>query len=148
MPWPYDPTDNKPATGIDWTKADQIALKARPNIWRKVAKNDAVRLSTDPKYASIFATLPEHAKRAVFGVCGEVYETEEYDYDDPKSARDDILGRLETLMSDADDAGNLTAKARAIEIMAKVQKLFETHKLEDRQVTIKVVTGVERELVK
>jgi hypothetical protein len=153
MPWPYDPTDNEPATAIDWTRADPVALNAKPAVWRKLAKADAVRLSTDPRYKKIFAALPLHAKKAVLHVCGEVYEDEEFVAKDPRDReppltkrgpKEDILSRLEGLLEEADDAGDLTAKARGIEIMAKVQKLFEKNDQEDKQVTINVVTGVPR----
>ena len=150
--WPYDPTSQTPPkSGIVWSDAAPGFKEAPLKVWRKISKHDAVTLSTDPRCVAVFDSLAPEIKEAVSAVAsGRPEEKRKAEVKEPKAKprteKENLLEMLERVMEDAEQAEDLVARMRGIELRAKLHSLLTQRVSEDdRNVTINIVTGVNRE---
>jgi hypothetical protein len=61
-----------------------------------------------------------------------------------KSSKEEILKRVDDTVNDAEQDGDLVAKLRGLELMAKVEQLLSTKERVDPNIVINIVTGVDR----
>jgi hypothetical protein len=102
---------------------------------------------SEPSLAGILAKLSDEQREAIAAIAEERKENRAQPVKPRKaiSEKDTILAQLERVMDEADQAEDLTAKLRAIELRARLHALLNTKLNEDeRSITINVVTGVDR----
>jgi hypothetical protein len=146
--WPYNPSSTSPPKrGILWANMHPDSLDAPLPVWRKVNKIDAAKLMSEPSLAGILAKLSDEQREAIAAIAEERKENRAQPVKPRKaiSEKDTILAQLERVMDEADQAEDLTAKLRAIELRARLHALLNTKLNEDeRNIVINVSTGVDR----
>jgi len=146
--WPYNPSSTSPPKrGILWANIHPESLDAPLPVWRKVSKIDAAKLMSEPSLAGILAKLSDEQREAIAAIAEERKENRAQPVKPRKaiSEKDTILAQLERVMDEADQAEDLTAKLRAIELRARLHALLNTKISEDEKtINIVVNTGVKR----
>lgn len=145
--FPYNAKSTTWAKAIDWLKCDPLIGGAPARVWRKVTSADADMLRKDPRLRSIFAQLPDDIKEIVGAVAEgrQIAKPAAAPKAAQKSEREIILDMIESVITESDETGDLTAKLRGIELRAKMASLLSQKTPdEERSIVINVVTGVER----
>lgn len=141
--WPSDPKSTMVATGIDWTAASPLAFQAPISVWKRLTVNDALRLANDTRYKPIFKALPADVQSVVMSIAIKEDKLKEKLAED--ATRDSILKEVDEAIKEAGDSDNIGAKLQGIKLKAELFQLLTKKPQEDTQITINVVTGVERE---
>lgn len=140
--WPNDPKSTIVGTGIDWRAASPLAFNAPKTVWKRVQQQDALRLTEDPKYRPIFKTLPDDIQALILGIATNADKKEQERQE--AANRDTILKEIDDAIKEAEDADDIAAKLRGLELKARLHQLLNQKPVEDTVVTINVITGVER----
>jgi len=145
--WPSNPESATPAKGILWNEAHPMSFQAKPSVWKKISVEAAQRLRTDPRYIPMFNTLSAEVQEIVNAIADKrpVEHAKPVEKAGRTSTKDDLISRIESVISDAADDGDTAGRLKGIEMIAKLHALM-TQKVaeDDRVVTINVVTGVVR----
>lgn len=141
--WPNDHESKVVGTGIDWRAASPLAFRAPVNVWKRVAQQDALRLRDDPKYAPIFRTLPEEIQVVIHEIADAVAKKRETEANEANKGT--ILKEIDAAIREAEDADDITAKLRGLELKAKLHQLLSPKAQEDQVINIFVTDGVSRE---
>jgi hypothetical protein len=114
-------------------------------VWKRVAEVDLKRLKTEPRNAALWTSLSPEAKEKVQAALDR-RNPEKAGKETPaaNSPKEKILARVDQAISEAEDDGDLTAKLRGLELVARIEKLLATQPTQDRETTINVITGVPR----
>lgn len=145
--FPYNPKSRSVATSIDWLKASPLAWDAPFPLWKKVSPVDLKRLQTEPRFARLYESLDAATKEKVqASIDGRTPDREPVaKAGSSASEKQNLLELLESVLMKADDAGDLTAELRAIELRGKLHALLtQKSSEEDRNITINIVTGIDR----
>lgn len=144
--WPYNSASHAVAKSIDWSRMAPLASKARPSVWRKIAKTDADKLRSDPRFKAIFQSLDPATQEIVNALAddrpaerGAAVRTKT-----EPSTKSTILDRINDAILTAEETDDMAAKLRGLELYAKIEQLLSVKPVEDRNITINVLTGVER----
>jgi ERCC4-type nuclease len=146
--WPHNHKSGVVANEIDWVKASPLAFHASQALWRRVSKKNALALIHDPKTRGIFTSLPADVQLTLT----EIAEGEDnkrkaaaaVKEQKQESEKEDILRRINEGIQEAEEAEDLQAKFKGLEMLAKVQQLLTTKPQEDPTIIIQVITGVTR----
>jgi hypothetical protein len=144
--WPHDHKSGMVDREIDWLRASPLAFHAGPPMWKRIPKKDARALMGEESLRGIWMSLPQEIQEIV----KEVAEGEEAKQRkarkelDNTHEKNDILKQIRETITEAEDAEDLTAKLRGIELLAKVQNLLTQKPQEDPTIIINVISGVER----
>ena len=144
--WPHDHKSGIVDREIDWLRASPLAFHAGPPVWKRIPQNAAKTLCQESSLRGIFMSLPPEIQ----GVVKEVADGEETKQRkarkelDNTHTKNDILKQIRDTINDAEEAEDLTAKLRGIELLAKVENLLTQKPQEDQTIIINVVSGVER----
>lgn len=141
--FPYDPTARDTCERIDWFRVHPASWQAPVRKWRRVSLQDIVEFVADERYARLYEGVPMELK-VEFKRRAESREEAEKQAPKIRSSKDDILLRVDEVVGDAEVEGDLTAKLRALELMAKVEQLLSVRERPDPVITINVITGVPR----
>lgn len=142
--WPYDPTSRDTATNIDWVRVHPQSMQSPARRWRRVALADLAKLSTHDAYKRVYDALPMEIKAEITRRLEHNEEADSPREDVPRSSKEQILKRVDDTIEDAELDGDLVAKLRGLELMAKVEQLLSTKVQQDPQITINVITNVPR----
>jgi hypothetical protein len=146
--WPYNASGGQVALGIAWGDADPLAFQAKPHIWRKVSKEDAEKLRRDPRLTGIFRSLSPEIQEVVNAVAEARAAHPATPASSPKkrTVKDDMIDRIEQIIADAESDDDITGRLKGVEMLAKIHALLNQKQPdEERQVTINVITGVQRD---
>lgn len=144
--WPYDPANFSVASSINWMEADSLAFRSPIQVWKKVKASDANALRRDVRYKAIYASLDADTKAIIDSIAdGAPIRRPSPIQPKGDSTKDDILGQVENVIADAEAEGDTTARLKGIELLAKLHQLLSQKPIEDKEIVINVVTGVERE---
>ena len=143
--FPYDPSARDTCERIDWHRVHPQSLTANVRKWRRVSLQDLRNLTTNPTYARMYEAMPMELKSEFKRRLDQSEEAEDPIPTQPRSSKEQILKRVDDTIEDAEIDGDLVAKLRGLELMAKVEQLLSTKVQQDPTITINVVTGVSRE---
>jgi hypothetical protein len=141
--FPYDPNSRETAERIDWVRIHPQSMQVNVRRWRRVSLADIQNLMTNPSSARIFEAMPMELK-AEFTRRVEHREDADIPPERTKSSKEEILKRVDDTVNDAEQDGDLVAKLRGLELMAKVEQLLSTKERVDPNIVINIVTGVDR----
>lgn len=137
--WPYNPESLKLAKVIDWTSASKEAMAAaRPGMIRKLEVTQLRTLKS--RYQSLFDAMPADAREAAEAKMEGRKESEKPTAS-PLSKKDEILARIERIMSDAVDDPKI--QLAGVEMTAKLEALFN-QKQEDQGLAARMLKARER----
>ena len=105
---------------------------------------DLRNLTTNPTYARMYEAMPMELKSEFKRRLDQSEEAEDPIPTQPRSSKEQILKRVDDTIEDAEIDGDLVAKLRGLELMAKVEQLLSTKAQQDPTITINVITGVPR----
>lgn len=145
--WPYNPESHAVAKAIAWADAHPLAFQAKASVWKKLMHTDADKLRSDIRFRAIFSSLSAETQEIVNAVAERrpVERQKPVEKAGPRSIKDDIISRIEAVMQEAEEAGDITGQLRGVELIAKMHALLSQKTSEDdRVVNITVDTGVRR----
>jgi hypothetical protein len=144
--FPYNPKSLKPASSIDWAMANPLSWEAPFKVWKKVNVVDIQRLMSEPQNARIYKSLAPDVQEKLLAVAeGRNPVAAAPPPKKSGTEKEALLALLEKVLGEAEEAGDLTAALRTIELRAKIHSLLNTKVNEDeRVITITVDTGVVR----
>jgi hypothetical protein len=141
--WPYNPNSKSVDRQIDWQSANPLAFDSSIAIWKRVDAVDLKKLTDDARYRRVYSGLSAEQKETIQAAQdGRVPRSE--NVSKTGNEKDALLSLLQSVLDEASDAGDLSAKLKTIELRAKLNALLNQKQEEDRNIVINVITGVER----
>jgi chromatin segregation and condensation protein Rec8/ScpA/Scc1 (kleisin family) len=123
---------------------DTTLIDADVKLWRRVPRDELTRFWGDVRFSEVREKMSPEVTEAIEAALQERKE-ERVAVKRKKLSPQSILDELESIIADAEAAGDFTAQLRAVEMKGRHIAMFATKPEEkDRSIVINVITGVPR----